>query len=211
MRIFSGQTGDAQKVRQLRELDMGILLSIPPRSISPKLHGGIPISMDNGAYPAFCKGHGFNEYGFLKGLDYCARKDIPLQFVVCPDIVAGGVKSAEFSMRWRERLAGWSNLYFVAQDGMTLECIRECLPSFAGLFAGGTMEWKLKAGPALRYLATESEKPLHIGRVGKLELLKWAHAVGADSVDSTSFVRNGTFDIVRQYIRWEKENAHRHM
>ena len=39
----------------------------------------------------------------------------------------------------------------------------------------------------------------HIGQVGKLEYLELANELGADSVDSTSWVRNKSWHIIEQF------------
>jgi hypothetical protein len=78
---------------------------------------------------------------------------------------------------------------FVAQDG----CEHGLVPpwwSFDALFLGGSTAWKL--GPDARALAGRAKqrgKWLHMGRVNSLRRLRYAQAIGCDSVDGSSWAR----------------------
>ena len=61
---------------------------------------------------------------------------------------------------------------------------------FDGIFVGGTVKWKIKTGEEWVRLAHDHKLPCHIGRVGVFKRIVWAKRIGADSIDSTNFVRN---------------------
>jgi len=100
-----------------------------------------------------------------------------------PDIVAGGLRSLEFSLAWLERLPDWP-WYLVVQDGMRLEEVEPELPSVAGLFLGGTTRFKQSALLWAR-LAHAHGKRFHFARAGTLARIELAQRVGADSLDSS--------------------------
>jgi len=64
---------------------------------------------------------------------------------------------------------------------------------YDGIFVGGTPDWKVSWAPVWVKFAHRGLPyqvlPCHIGRVGTAERLTWAAAIGADSVDSTTFVQ----------------------
>ena len=61
------------------------------------------------------------------------------------------------------------------------------------------MEWKWKTAAQWVKLAHEKGMKCHIGRCGTLDKLIYADEIGADSVDSTSFVRNESWVIIDEY------------
>ena len=198
MLIYTGDTGMSSKHLKLKSLNMGIMISSSTGTSMREIHKEIPVALDNGAYSAWLKGYGFDEYLFLKTLSECMNKNLNLNFIVCPDIVAGGIKSLEFSEMWRLRLSG-HKLYLAVQDGMDVLDVSGLEKHYSGIFVGGSMEWKKRTGYEWVKFAHDNNIPCHIGRCGTMQNLQWAKAIGADSVDSTSFTRNDTFEIVEDY------------
>lgn len=98
-----------------------------------------PWALDNAAFLAFKAGRPWDERAFITAVETAADAKVKPDFVVCPDIVAGGWSSLEHSLRWlpwiRERLAG---IYLAVQDGMTLDGVVPHLHGFDGVFVGGT-------------------------------------------------------------------------
>jgi len=113
----------------------------------------------------------------------------PPDFIVCPDLVASGRASLEFSLRWRERcesLRPDRRYYLVVQDGMTVADVSAVLqPDFAGIFVGGTVPWKFRTARAWIRLAHERGLPVHVGRCGTADKAVWCHVHGVDSFDSS--------------------------
>ncbi len=197
MQIYTGTYFNQERLDKIVELELGILLT-PNASLKRErtVGAGVPIAYDNGAYSNWINGTGFDEYLFLKTLSNLTQKHIPLEFIVCPDIVAGGMKSYDFSMRWKERLAGFNNLYLAVQDGMPTTVN---LDGFAGVMVGGSTEWKWRSAGEWADIVHSQGKRCHIARTGSIGKLKRADELGADSCDSTSFIRNGSWDIVGEY------------
>ena len=133
---------------------------------------------------------------FLRTLETCYRLSISLEFIVCPDVVGNGALSLRFSERWAAgRLLGCPCLALAVQDGMTPKIIRETLAdyNFRYIFVGGTLDWKWKTTRDWVEFAHDLKLKCHVGRVGSIEKLDYCRSIGADSVDSSSFVRNGTW------------------
>jgi hypothetical protein len=102
-----------------------------------------------------------------------------------PDVVAD---AAATWVRSRPVLARIRALGYpaalVAQDG--LEHLDIDWTAFDALFLGGSTLWKL--GPAAADLAAQARSlglRVHVGRVNSLRRLRYAAAIGADSVDGT--------------------------
>ncbi len=138
---------------------------------------------DNGAFVAWTRGNQFPEGVFLRRLDAALRVESDPGVAVCPDIVAGGLRSLEFSVNWLKRLPSSWPWYLAVQDGMTRDAVLEVVHLFAGVFLGGTDRFKLTAYHWSR-LAHSAGKKFHYGRAGTLRKIRHAYAVEADSLDS---------------------------
>lgn len=161
---------------EAREAGLGLCLC--PGELPP-IHG--PWFLDNGAFRAFTAGMPFNESAFVTALVEAAT--LGPDFVVAPDVVAGGLESLAVSLAWCDRLP--EARYLAVQDGMSLDDVDPFLARFAGIFVGGSVPWKLRTGVDWVALAHEHGKRCHIGRVGNPKRLAWAREIGADSVDSS--------------------------
>jgi hypothetical protein len=143
-----------------------------------------PWGFDNGAYAAWTKGQPFPAKKFHQRLEVALLVNSDPIVAVCPDIVAGGMKSLEFSLNWLRRLPHFWPWYLAVQDGMTTDEVLKVAHLFAGIFLGGTLKFKVGAWKWSR-LAHFCDKKFHYGRCSTLEKLEHAHAVEADSVDTT--------------------------
>lgn len=174
------QCRGAKLIRRLWELGIGectVRGELPPRR-----H---PYFFDNGAYKDWTAGVAFDGEQFLRDLDAIYRSIDRPEFIVLPDIVAGGLESLEFSRGWLHRCRGLAPLYLAVQDGMETSDIDERLTGeLAGLFVGGTLEWKVRTGRPWAEFAHSIGLRCHIGRVGTENRTKWALRIGADSIDS---------------------------
>jgi len=203
MRLFAVNVGRLDHLEFMRKNGMGRLISAGPWWKNPV--DGIPWALDNGAYGAWIRDEEFPEVWFLKTLKK-VPKDKPPVMAVCPDKVAAGDESLEFSIAWRRRLEdlgyGWMPWYLAVQDGMDDGAVERELRTgrWSGVFVGGTMEWKHATAEAWVKMAHGLGLPCHIGRVAQLRDLLWAERIGADSVDSTSWVRNDRLDIVEAFF-----------
>lgn len=208
MKIYTGQTS-GEDLEKIKGLGMGIMISSSPHGSPGKAYGQVSCALDNGAFTCFKKGYPFQSNIFISTLQKCYSLGIPLDFITVPDMVGRGGESLEFSLSWvkepRSLLYSAPNLALVLQDGMTQGDLKEevlCL--FTYLFIGGTVEWKWKTVDTWVKFAKDNGKKIHIGQCGKRSYLERARELGVDSVDSTSFQRNKSFDIVEQFLSQDK-------
>jgi hypothetical protein len=143
---------------------------------------------------SFALGNGPTETGFISDFDEAAFRDhaelvlmagFNPDFIVVPDIVAAGLESLRFSLKWLPKLqstVGDVPLYLAVQDGMSEDDVRPL--SFDGLFVGGTDPWKTTTSSWVK-LAHENNLLCHLGRAGAYNKIKLAKAARVDSIDSS--------------------------
>jgi hypothetical protein len=178
--VFVGQTRSAKLVRRLWERGIGectVRGELPPRR-----H---PWFYDNGAFSDWRAGRPFDEAQFSADIEAVRRSGDTPRWIVLPDIVAGGRDSLIESARWIPSLNGLAPLYLAVQDGMSAEDVRPFAGRVAGLFVGGTLEWKVRTGAEWVCLAHSLGLRCHIGRCGSENRIAWARRIGADSIDSS--------------------------
>ena len=187
MKVYLGQTR-ARKWGNLHE-SLGFGVMVQPSEYPPNRTGN-GWAQDNEEFVRWKAGRPIDDDAFwrhiLRVYEDVQTGRVPApDFVVLPDIVAGGAASLARSLSWLPWLTptGWP-LLFVVQDGMTLEQVEELLPAVSGLFVGGSSEWKWATGAAWVDLAHRYAKPCHIGRVGTRKRAIWAREIDADSWDS---------------------------
>lgn len=182
MIAYVGQTRSRELVRELDRLGIGectVTGEMNPRR-DRWFH-------DNGAFRDFVAGRGFNVTRWCRDMMRIRNSGGKLRpdFVVVPDIVAGGVDSLDFSAMWRDDVDGVGPAYLAVQDGMTEGLVDAHAARYAGIFVGGTLEWKLATAPAWVRFAHARGMRCHVGRVGPAARVRWARAIGADSIDSS--------------------------
>ena len=178
MRLYVSQTRSAELVRRLWELGIGeccVRGELPPRR-----H---PWFYDNGAFADWNNGRPFDEATFVADLHRIYLAIDRPEWIVLPDIVTGGLASLRFSLSWRHRCKGLAPLYLAVQDGMHPEDLTD-VRNIAGLFVGGSLEWKIRTGAKWVAAARTLGMKCHIGRVGTAKRVRWALRIGADSIDS---------------------------
>jgi hypothetical protein len=199
MQIYTGTIGGSEKkLSEIRRLGLGVCISSEPS----KAYKDIPCFLDNGAFEAWRRGFPFSESRFLALIDKAYSCGLSIGFIVCPDIVCGGMDSFDFSMSWVKRLRP-ARLALAVQDGMdySILCDSRVTSLFTHIFVGGSFEWKWQTAERWVKEAHERGLKLHIGRCGTLEKIRYADKIGADSIDSTSFARNDSWHIVEEYLR----------
>ena len=199
MKIYTSGCG-GKKLDEIARLDMGILAT-PPEPLRTNWKE-FSVALDNGAFSCWMRGLPFMAENFLNHIKSAHKSGCTIDFIVCPDIVAGGLRSLDFSLDWAnsKHLISSSNLYLAVQDGMEPKHITPNIyKRFAGIFIGGTVEWKWKTAAEWVSFAHGLGKKCHIGRCGKIESLHRAREIGADSVDSSNFARNDSFKTVERF------------
>lgn len=147
-----------------------------------RLPDGVAWIADNG-----CFGKGYpGDDAWLAWLGaYTAEERSRCLFAVAPDVVGDAAATLARSMPWlpKIRALGYPAA-LVAQNG--LEDLGVPWEAFDALFIGGDTAWKL--GPHARHLVAEARlrgKWVHMGRVNSERRLRYADAIGCDSVDGT--------------------------
>ncbi len=171
--------------------------------ITPYINNNITISkmpyfFDNGAYKSYRDGDEFNGKLFIKKLwELEARMQfgfaLEADFIVLPDIVAGGDESLDFSLQWSEyiddnlaHVSRHNHFYLPVQNDMDMDNVERVIKRrmVDGLFVGGTKQWKYSDGHKWVELAHRYGLPVHVGGIGSKKDIEWARTVGFDSVDS---------------------------
>ena len=195
MKIYTGTCGGSlEKLSHIKRLGLGFAISSEPS----KLYKDYSCFIDNGAFEAWRRGLPWSEKRFYDLLEKTYLCGLSADFVVAPDIVAGGVDSLRFSETWFKRLRP-AKIALAVQDGMTIKSLLG-VHGYSVIFVGGTEDWKWNTAKQWVDYAHTTGKKCHIGRCGKLEKLKFAKEIGADSVDSTSFVRNDSWHIIEEFL-----------
>jgi len=177
---YVGQTRSRSLIARLDQLGIGECVvrgELPPRRPSRFFH-------DNAAYRDWRAGTAFDFTRWTRDMRWMNYRGIVPDFVVVPDIVAGGRASLDFSATWRDEVPDGFPAYLAVQDGMSLADVAAQLDRYDGLFVGGTLAWKLATAAAWVQLAHAHGKRCHVGRVGTAARVRWARAIGADSIDS---------------------------
>ena len=202
MEIYTGNPcGDLKRIKMLAEKNVGVMLSVgrSARSIKQLVQNKIPVAIDNGAFQFYQRGYPFLSGLFMDLLKQSFINGANPDFIVCPDIVCGGLSSRDFSMEWATtKLIGCPKLALVVQDGIEPQDIRTFeLRQFSTIFIGGSVDWKWETAKSWVEYAHYNGKKCHIGRCGTAKKIQLALEYGADSIDSTNFIRNNTWDVIR--------------
>jgi hypothetical protein len=184
MRYYSGNDGTKAFSEIASDLNLGILITYP-HSRTPKTF----YALDNGAFSAYINSREENFAGYPAFIKKFKSPD----FVVVPDLVAQGMKSFKFSCKWMNKLPEGYPYYLAVQNGMINREVGKVIQHFAGLFVGGTIDWKKKSAKEWIELAHRHDKKCHIGRIGTWQDILWAKRLGADSIDSTSWAQNDSY------------------
>lgn len=190
MQIYTGLCYSKRLMPYFRKYNLGMMISTSSSTWVRGWFDDFPLALDNGAYPAWRKAEAFPERDFLNTLDASIRCGLTFDFVICPDKVAAGIESLEFSLKWRDRLKAFP-LALAVQDGMKPCHVAPFVRQFHRIFIGGTNRWKWQTARQWIELGERHSVKTHIGRCGSIDKLKHAKRIGATSVDSTNFIRNG--------------------
>lgn len=196
MKIYITNTGNLKHIEYIIKNDLGIVY-LANSWMYPK--PGVDWILDNGAYHYWLHKLKFDYEKFEDAVIKTSSVHQP-DFIVCPDIVAGGNDSLLFSLDYVTKIPAGYNIYLPVQDGMKYSDVENVCDVFDGFFVGGTLQWKIKTAKMWVNFAHENNLKCHIGRIGTYKRLCWANYINADSVDSSTFVqvKNG-FERIRSY------------
>lgn len=147
--------------------------------------------LDNGAWSAYVSGKPLSFKAQMNGI-LAALYRIEPRWIIAPDIVAEPELSwlrTQASLPYLSDYVRQGKVLFALQDGSnTEEIVSAALRCGCGVFIGGsTKKWKLEELARVRSIS--SNVYIHIGRIAKADELRDASLGGADSFDTTTFVR----------------------
>jgi hypothetical protein len=181
MICYASRTGTRRNLDALRRHGWGLLVS---RAGEWRTEGFQSIAADNGAWADYQAGKQFDEDAYEEFLDWLP---IAPDWIVLPDIVAGGLRSLALSMRYLNRCAAVSPLVLLAvQDGIEPADVAPMVGPRLGIFLGGSTEWKLKRMIEWGAFCAERNIHYHVARVNSIKRMSLAIAAGADSIDGSS-------------------------
>lgn len=185
---YASATGTKRNLDVLLEAGWRLLISAAAQRNAYVLdHYPFPIGLDNGAWSAFQQKTPFDEPAFGQALDrFGARAD----WVVAPDIVAGGLPSLDLTKRWLPRcLDGCQRVLVAVQDGMEAADVAPLIGPRVGIFIGGSTPWKLRTLDQWCGLGVSAGAWVHVGRVNSMKRINLCSTGGATSFDGTSVTR----------------------
>ena len=158
-----------------RHPNLGVLCS--PRRVYRDV-AGWDWAADNDAYSNWDEGR------YRDMLQTVRELPAPL-FVTAPDVVGDWLETLVRYETWRDELAGLPVAY-VLQDGQPYGHMP--WDGIAAVFVGGSSVFKM--GTVAHGLVIEAKRRdlwVHMGRVNTHQRLRYAKAIGCDSVDGTGF------------------------
>ena len=182
MMAYASRTGTRRNLDALR--GAGWRLMVSARGVLRT--EGFAYALDNGAWTAFQRQEPFDVDAFQKAVDLLGRGS---DWLVLPDIVAGGAASLDMTLTWLPKLRGLTSLLIAVQDGMCEADIALLLASDVGVFVGGSTEWKIATMRRWAALARAHGAYCHVGRVNTIRRIRLCQDAGVDSFDGTSASR----------------------
>lgn len=183
MICYASRTGTRRNLAALRSRGWRLLVS---RAGAWRTEG-FAYALDNGAWSDFQTGRAFNEDAFNALVEKLGGG---ADWIVLPDIVAGGARSLALSVRWMNRcLSVCDKVLIAVQDGMEVEHLEPLVGRNVGIFLGGSTEWKLATMAQWGVFCKRLGVHYHVARVNTYHRMRMAHAAGADSVDGSSATR----------------------
>lgn len=198
MIVYQSRTGTRRNLAEMRRYGFRLMVSM----MGVWRTEGFAYALDNGAWSCFTQGIAWDEERFR---EFYRLLGPEADFVVVPDIVAGGLASLRRSKKWLPELDG---LRLVpVQNGMSLDDVRPLLSDTVGIFVGGDDEWKESTMRSWGQLAREVGCYLHVGRVNTRRRVRLCQEAGADSIDGSSVSRFG--DNAPLISRWASQEGFR--
>lgn len=156
---------------------------------------GFAWAADNGQWAERDNPGPFKAERFRRFVAWCMSQPRLPDWIVLPDIVMGGIRSLNLSLKWLKELrsAGLlrrTRVLIAVQNGM--ECGRMLarlthhLGYRVGIFVGGDSEWKEATVRFWTRIAHRKGAICHVGRVNTARRMSICEAAGADGADGSS-------------------------
>lgn len=200
---YATHTGTRRNLAAMQAAGVRMLLGPDQLGVGGTPTWGWRYGLDNGAWGAFRAGRAFDADAFWRVLERWGNTFDPRaararrhagnvqrpDWIVVPDIVAGGLASLDLSLWWLPYVRQYGHPLIAVQDGMLPEHVEEYIGPRCGLFLGGSTEWKWRTLPMWGAMARLYRAHLHVGRVNSERGIRLCAAVGAASCDGTSPTR----------------------
>lgn len=205
LRLYVVRPTNARSVAECRRYGFGTLLS--PLTvfngkmvdISGSVHplDGLPYVLDNGAWACHEAGMEWRPEPLRKmverlGMENGGRPS----WMALPDIVAGGERSLERSLRFLDDHGVWlrrhvPHVAMVVQDGMSPAKVGPLLEQnkIGVIFVGGSFAWKWSTVHEWTELALDLGIRVHVGRVNGQRRAELCRDLGVASIDGSSITR----------------------
>lgn len=184
---YAARTGTRRNLDALRRAGWRLMVS----ARGPLRPERFRYALDNGAWTAFQQGELFDVPAFERAVTLLGPG---ADWIVLPDIVAGGLASLRFSLDWLDTLRNRPELHgaqylLAVQNGMEPQHIAPLAGPEIGIFVGGDTPWKLATIATWTRLAHERGAICHVGRVNTVRRIRLCAAAGADSFDGSGVSR----------------------
>lgn len=187
MICYASRTGTRRNLEALRRAGWGLMVS---RAGVWRTEGFEHVAIDNGAWSDYQAGRPFDADAYERFLEWVEAQAGAPDFIVLPDIVAGGMESLGLSLRYLNRCAAASPLVLIAvQDGIEPADVASYVGAGVGIFLGGSTAWKLARMKAWGEFCAERGLYYHCARINTTRRMNLAIWSGADSVDGSSASR----------------------
>lgn len=145
---------------------------------------GFPYALDNGAWTSYVRGEPFDEAAFTAAVDLLGAG---ADWIVCPDVVMGGLDSLAMSLRWLDYVLAHGKMALIpVQNGMTAADIAPHIGPRVGIFVGGDDAFKEETMAGWAKLARSRGAYCHVGRVNTRGRIRLCLDACADSADGSS-------------------------
>ena len=180
---YAARTGTRRNLAALRARGWRLMVS----AYGDHRAEGFPYALDNGAWSAHQAGQPWQPERFERLI---AQLGPGADFVIAPDLVAGGRDSLRLTEAWLPRLEGIGRRRLIAvQDGMEPPDVAPLLGDSVGIFVGGSTAWKLATMASWGELARQRGAWCHVGRVNTTRRVLMCIRAGAHSFDGSSASR----------------------
>lgn len=192
MKMYASWTGTKRNLKALKENGWAILMSPDTLhrckgKLAPKWPDGSQAEyvLDNGAWGCHQRGESFDEQAFFWAYERIASG---AEWVVAPDIVAGGMSSLELTKKWLPIL-DHKKILIAVQDGMKPKDVDDIITQNNGIFLGGSTEYKMNSMSMWGEYCLSKDIHFHVARVNTIRRLRACQAAGVDSIDGSSASR----------------------
>jgi len=179
---YASRTGTKRNLDALRRAGWRLLVSA--RGVLR--HEGFQYALDNGAWTAHQRGEQFDVPAFERAVAWGGSD---ADWLILPDVVAGGLSSLKMSMSWAKRLQGVCPMLLAVQDGISPSDVESIVGPEIGIAVGGSTEWKETTCRQWGQLAQKQSAYLHVLRVNTARRIAICKDAQADSFDGSSATR----------------------